>query len=311
MRAPRVRFALISILTVATLASGCHFDPTAGVFVCDVSDYFAFDGPDQPLRKWNPFCEGPDLLTPDVRAMSFNIHHGVGVDGVLGLDRIASVVRSADVDVAGLQEVDRHWSERSNFVDQATWLADSLGMHVVFGANLDRDPVYPGEPRRQYGTAILTRRPILEWQNTFLPRFDGSEQRGLLEALIDVDGVPLRIYNTHLQHDSSVERVAQVEAIGDIMGTPDESVVLVGDINAAPTSPEVEALLDDLSDAWDSAGVGDGFTYSTSSPRIRSDYVLTSEEVIVRTAVVITSSVGSDHLPVVASLQLPHAIEPT
>ncbi|WP_406740684.1 endonuclease/exonuclease/phosphatase family protein [Streptomyces atratus] len=94
------------------------------------------------------------------------MHHGAGTDDVLDLKRIAGVVKDTGADVIGLQEVDRqevdrHWSSRSDFADQAQWLADRLHMHVVYGANLDLDPEQAGDPRRQYGTAILSRFPVL------------------------------------------------------------------------------------------------------------------------------------------------------
>jgi hypothetical protein len=66
---------------------------------------------------------------------------------------VAAVIRDADVDVAALQDVDRHWSARSDFADQAAELAQTLGMHYVYGANLDRDPLESGQPRRRYGNA--------------------------------------------------------------------------------------------------------------------------------------------------------------
>jgi endonuclease/exonuclease/phosphatase family metal-dependent hydrolase len=239
-----------------------------------------------------------------IRVASFNIHHGVGLDGRLDLERIAGVIEAQAPDVVGLQEVDRHFGERSRFVDQARWLAERLDMHVVFGANLDLEPLTPGAERRQYGTAILSRHRIREWRNTLLPRPAGGEQRGLLEAVINVRGVRVRAYNTHLQHNSQEERLAQVAAIRSIVAEARESVVLVGDLNATPDSPEIGAITEDLADAWAQAGEGDGFTYDAETPHARIDYVLTSSDVVARTAAVVTSD-ASDHLPVVADLVLP------
>jgi endonuclease/exonuclease/phosphatase family metal-dependent hydrolase len=241
-----------------------------------------------------------------LRVATYNIHHGVGVDNLLDLERIAREVEVTDAQVVGLQEVDRHWSERSNFVDQASWLAERLGMHVVFGANLDRDPLAPGAERRQYGTAILSSYGIRSWTNTLLPRPLGGEQRGLLEARIKVRGVDVRVFNTHLQHDSQVERLAQVAEIRSIVAQARESVVLLGDLNATPESPEIGAITEDLADAWVQAGVGPGYTYDAQSPHARIDYVLTSEGVVARTAAVVATD-GSDHLPVVADLAVPGA----
>jgi endonuclease/exonuclease/phosphatase family metal-dependent hydrolase len=244
--------------------------------------------------------------TPDrpVRVMSYNIHHGQGVDGRLDLERIAQEIRDSDADVVGLQEVDRHWSERSDFADQAAELARMLRMHVVYGANLDRDPLAPGEPRRQYGTAILSDAPIHDWRNTLLPRTGDLEQRGLLEALVTVRGVPVRVFTTHLQHNSQQERIAQIAAVREIIGVPQESVVLTGDLNARPDTPEIDAITEDLVDAWAEAGVGDGYTLSAENPYARIDYVMHSDDVVARTAAVLSTD-GSDHLPVIADLALP------
>ncbi|HEX6568099.1 MAG TPA: endonuclease/exonuclease/phosphatase family protein [Acidimicrobiales bacterium] len=249
---------------------------------------------------------GAPAATPPrpLRVATFNIHHGVGLDNVLDLERIARTIERTDAEVVGLQEVDRHFGQRSDFVDQATWLADRLGMYVVFGANLDNDPLTAGAPRRQYGTAILSSHRIRAWTNTLLPRPEGGEQRGLLEAELRVRGLPVRVFNTHLQHNSQVERLAQVAAIRDLLAGADESVVLLGDLNATPESREIGGLTDMLVDAWVAAGVGDGFTYDAATPHARIDYVMSSGDVVARTAAVVTTD-AADHLPVVVDLGLP------
>jgi endonuclease/exonuclease/phosphatase family metal-dependent hydrolase len=240
----------------------------------------------------------------ELRVASFNIHHGVGLDGLLDLARIAAVVEQTGAEVVGLQEVDRHWSARSNFVDQATWLAERLDMHLAFGANLDLDPPASGAPRRKFGTAILSAHRIRTTTNTLLPRPLGGEQRGLLEVQIKVRGIPVRVFNTHLQHDSQVERLAQVARIRQVLATANESVVLLGDLNATPATPEIAGLTDLLVDAWVTAGVGDGFTFDAATPHARIDYVMSSGNVVARTAAVLTTD-AADHLPVVADLALP------
>ena len=258
-----------------------------------------------PANATSPQAQAPDR---PLRVMSFNIHHGAGTDDRLDLPRIAEVIRQSNVDVVGLQEVDRHWSARSDFVDQATWLARELKMHVAYGANLNLDPLLPDQPRRQYGTAILSNTPILEWDNTLLPRFGNHEQRGLLHTRINVRGVPVHIYNTHLQHNDAAERLAQAQAIKQLIGAPDDPVILLGDLNATPDAPEIRTLVEDLVDVWVAAGAGNGYTYPTEDPRLRIDYVLQSADIVARSMAVATSplaELASDHLPVIAEVALP------
>ena len=58
-----------------------------------------------------------------MKVLTYNIHHGAGIDGVLDLERIAQVIEQSGADVIGLQEVDNHWSARSNWVTRLRgWL---------------------------------------------------------------------------------------------------------------------------------------------------------------------------------------------
>lgn len=252
----------------------------------------------------SPGRAGPGRPARELRVATFNIQHGAGPDGVVDLEHVARTLEATGADVIGLQEVDRHWSDRSQYVDQAGWLAERMGMHVAYGANLDRDPAAPGAPRRQYGTAILSRHPILRSSNSWLPRPEGGEQRGLLEALVTVRGARVRVLNTHLQHDSQVERLAQIDQIRAELARFSEPVVLLGDLNATPDSEELARLTEDLVDVWVVAGEGEGYTYHAAAPYARIDYVMTSADVAARSALVMTSD-ASDHLPLVADLQLP------
>ena len=249
-----------------------------------------------------------EQLPPQVTVATYNIHHAAGLDGRLDLERIATEIERGGAEIVGLQEVDRHWSERSEFVDQAQWLADRLGMQVAYGANLDLDPPAAERPRRQYGTAILSAHPIVYSRNTRLPRPENGEQRGVLEAAIDVDGVRLRVANTHLQHTSAVERRAQTERIVELLRPARHPIVLVGDLNARPDALELTPLAARFVDAWPRGGAGDGFSYPSSGPNARIDYVLTTADVDVASARTLPSP-ASDHLQVLAELVLPPATD--
>jgi endonuclease/exonuclease/phosphatase family metal-dependent hydrolase len=239
--------------------------------------------------------------TRDLRVITFNIHHGADGAERLDLERIARVIEDSGADVAALQEVDRHWSARSALADQAAELGARLDMRSIHAANLDLDPLEPGQPRRQYGTAILSRFPIAESRNTLLPRPNNGEQRGLLEAVIRVHGARVRIANTHLQHNSALERTAQALRIAELLAPAEEPIVLAGDLNAVPDAPELAPLMSAYADTWARAGSGPGYTIPVEAPDRRIDYVLTSPEIdAVRAEVIATDA--SDHLPLVADL---------
>ena len=237
-----------------------------------------------------------------VTVATYNIHSGVGADGVLDLERLARVLEETRAEVVALQEVDRCRREESGYADQPVWFAERLGMEVAFGANLDLEPAAPGHPRRQYGTALLSRHPIVSHTNTALPRFPDGEQRGLLEAVVDVAGHATRFLVTHLQHDSAAERLAQVDAILEHVdaGLP---TVLLGDLNARPDSAEYARIAEAFDDAWVAVGQGPGHSFDALEPHERIDYVLTRPGVRAVSAHVVRTA-ASDHLPVVAELAL-------
>lgn len=276
--------------------------------------------------------EGNQLqaATRELRVMSYNIKHGqtnapceqpqtgpgqpAAAHCNLDLEAAAAVIRTHAPDIVLLQEVDRFWA-RSADDDQPATLAASLDMHPCYGANLDHDPdSHAGKPH-QYGTLILSRFSILECTNTLLPRTDDNEQRGLTRADVDIDGVTLRVYNTHL-HTTAADRLLQTEAIVRIMdwreGRP---TLLAGDFNARPGAQEMAPITARLRDVWLEAGRAtpdnpDGLTAAaqlSGAPTNRIDYIFASPHVAIETAFVPTDSqtrLASDHYPVVADIVL-------
>jgi len=144
-----------------------------------------------------------------VKLVTYNIQYGLGKDGRYDLARIADEVGNADI--IALQEVERHW-QRSGTVDSPAVLSARLPEHHwVYGANLDMDASYRDAAgrlvnrRRQFGTMILSRLPIVSSRNHPLPKYatltQHSIQQGALEAvLITPKAGPVRLYSLHLSH---------------------------------------------------------------------------------------------------------------
>lgn len=230
-----------------------------------------------------------------LRVMTFNIHYGEGRDGVQDLSRIAEIIREADVDIVGLQEVD-NFHPRSKFTNQAKWLADEVGMYGVYGANLSIGPT-------QYGNAILSRFPIVSYTNIPLP--SGLEPRGCLLAEIDVFGHRLAFLTTHLGL-SKDERIKQVDSITNVVKEMTVPVILTGDWNDVPDSQEVSAVASVLSDVYaklSHTDQGATFAFRSKKPNVRIDYVFVSPRIVVLDAWTIETQ-SSDHLPVVVELDI-------
>jgi len=260
-----------------------------------------------------PAAAAPHLGPRDVplRVATYNIHAGAGEDGVYDLDRTATAIRHLHADVVGLQEVDVHWSARSGWADTARELADRLGMHVFFAPIYSLDPIAAGEPRREYGVAVLSRWRIVSAENhlltrlsTVVPNPTPAPAPGFPEVVIDKQGARVHVYTTHLDYraDPSVRQTQVDETLDVLAEDAGEARVFVGDLNATPDAPELAPLWPVLTDSWSAAPADQpGLTYPAITPTKRIDYVTASTEVKVVTSRVV-ETVASDHLPVVADL---------
>jgi endonuclease/exonuclease/phosphatase family metal-dependent hydrolase len=251
---------------------------------------------------------GPDQPPIPVRLVTFNTRHGVGTDDTLDLPRLAKVLQSLDADLICLQEVDRHFGERSDDVDQALLLSRALDMQLAWGPAIEGD----GEDRG-YGNALLSRLPILVSDVHRLP--GGGEPRSALRTMVELDGGALWVTTTHVTLQAA-DRAAQVAAVAALHTGPMETGVVTGDFNTPPDAPELAALRERFTDAWQLARDRgdrtsrrfwrheDGGTHPAVSPHRRIDQVWVTEGVAVASAQVADGHGASDHLPLVVDLEV-------
>jgi endonuclease/exonuclease/phosphatase family metal-dependent hydrolase len=155
--------------------------------------------------------------------VSYNIRYGLGRDGHYDLGRIARSVKGADV--IALQEVESYW-ERSGMVDQPRAIGDLLpDYYWVYGPAFDMDASFRDgdgaivNRRRQFGTMLLSRTPIVASRSLVFPKLAASEfnmDLGAVEGLIDTTAGPVRFYSLHLSHLRDRERVMQLRYLLDI-----------------------------------------------------------------------------------------------
>ncbi len=174
-----------------------------------------------------------------IKVMTYNIHHGAGMDGKLDLERIASVIRRESPDLVCLNEVDNNYSSRSRFKNEAKEIANILGMYYVYGPAINTRGKTPGAKPHQYGDAVLSRFPIISSRVYHLSTAKGLEPRVCVAVKVQPKGTNGREYTfmaTHLEHHVSQDtmRVKQVKDIMKVVGLSPRRTILAGDFNCQP-----------------------------------------------------------------------------
>jgi endonuclease/exonuclease/phosphatase family metal-dependent hydrolase len=193
-----------------------------------------------------------------VRIGTFNILHGRSLeDDRVDVERLASAVKSLDVDVLGLQEVDRD-QPRSMGADLTAVAAEAMGApEHQFVAALAGTPggtwmaatgdEQPGSAT--YGIALLSRYPVVSWRVVRLPSlrtrvpmwFKGSrtpvlvhdEPRVAVAAVLDGPFGQFTVCNTHLSFIPGWNVWQLRRLLASLAGTR-EPLVLIGDLNMEP-----------------------------------------------------------------------------
>ena len=230
----------------------------------------------------------------DFTVVSYNIKSGHLAGS---LSRISEALRASGADVVLLQEVDqlRYASGR---VDMPAVLGAQLDLPYAFGKNV------PHAGGGGYGTMILSRFPLVSVENTFLPQPAGTQRRGLLHAVVDVDGIELSVYNTHLQNADARARLLQVASIDALVSADPRPRILGGDMNSPPGSAPMNVLTRRWTDTWNAVGNGSGRTAPAGAPRARIDYLLHGGEGLAPLATDVLPLRLSDHRAVRASYRL-------
>lgn len=225
----------------------------------------------------------------ELRVMTYNVHFGQNAENVYDLQAIADVINAAEADVVCLQEVDVNWGTRSNYDDTLALLAEMTDMES-YNAYIYDKPSSRGEeyPNERFGVAFLSKYPIVSSANHEITRWstqpgdpqpgeDGfpGTKPGFGEIVVDVDGVKVRFYNTHLDYRADAPegyphtiRLDQINDMMRIMNTDTYPTILAGDMNADvsdPTAAEVfEPVLKVFEDSWAVAGKGNSYSFPSS-----------------------------------------------
>lgn len=226
--------------------------------------------------------------SPPLKVMSYNVwHHNPNI-----ADAVA-VIRREQPDILLLQEVYSYHTAR-----------------IISEELVD---LYPdGEPYFAYelpiGQATVSRYPLTEIGIAY--------QKGRTQkVLVDTPAGPVTVWNVHPNAPLAWSRqYRQISALAEEIAAVEGPLIVGGDFNTTDQAETYRLINQHLENAHWQAGWGFGFSFPAHAPRfkrlpiispiVRIDHIFYSPHFFAHHADTLSTSGGSDHLPVVAELLL-------
>ena len=192
----------------------------------------------------------------------------------------------------------------------------------------------PDGDKQFIGAAIFSKFPMLD---TGLVRyFRPSMTEALVHADIKVNDDTIRVFATHLQsvqfrqkdyeaideiktaRDSLIDnsktvlaklrkaiilRASQADIVRQIMDDSPYPTIFCGDLNDTPNSYTYFTIRGDMQDAFLEKGFGIGRTFSSLSPTLRIDFILTDDQFSIKQFTRVVKYL-SDHFMIMADMEL-------
>jgi endonuclease/exonuclease/phosphatase family metal-dependent hydrolase len=164
-----------------------------------------------------------------VRVVTFNVHFGADVPGLVRA--IRANPRLSRADILLLQEIESHPGD-----DRAAKLAEALNLNLVYApARVEGEGTH--------GLAILSRYPMTELEVLGLKKYDlgyrGTRRRIAMAATVELPQGKVRVFNVHLDTRlTPEERLRQLEpVIAEAAKRP--AAIVGGDFNTITAIPSL------------------------------------------------------------------------
>ena len=226
-----------------------------------------------------------------IRIATYNVHSGVGVDRRFRPERILAVIVELEADIVAMQEV---LSPVAGF-DVHEHLRAETGFHLATMATMQL-------AGGTFGNAVLSRWPIVDVVEHSLG-VGTREPRGALDVMLKRGRSTLRVISTHLGL-SAAERRQQTERLLDIVRAgPDVPTLLAGDFNVTSARGRELRACHEHFGHFDAPR-----TFPSIAPVLPLDriFVMPCSALLgVAAHRSRRARIASDHLPLVATLEVP------
>jgi endonuclease/exonuclease/phosphatase family metal-dependent hydrolase len=238
----------------------------------------------------------------EIKVLTYNIFHGESPvhPGTSNLREIQELIKALKPDFIALQEVDsltgrsrRIYGKEQDFIQL---FEKGTGLKGYFGKAMDYDG-------GGYGEGLLVKNGS-SFQNQLLPNPAGGEPRAIAWITSRMKNRrEITFGGTHLCHQFTSNRLAQLETILSQAEKFKNPVIWVGDLNFTPDSEEYKSI----PKRWTEAGKASGNlqnTYGTAEKGGRIDYIWYDSEQFELIKYEVMQVPYSDHFPVLAVLKL-------
>lgn len=231
-----------------------------------------------------------------VRILTWNIHGAVGRNRRFDAERVVALIKRWDPDVVGLQEVDSRRRPSPN-PDVFLALQTALGSHGIGAKSITTDD-------GDYGQMLISRWPIAASDICDISFAEREPRRAIL-AEIDAPAGPLRLIATHLGL-SVRERRSQTRTLLRLAGDGSATTVVMGDFNDWFWPGSVRSAL-----SRELPGHTRYRTFPSWWPVMRFDRVYCRpQQALIRSYIDRSARSISDHLPVIADVEVGAAAGP-
>jgi endonuclease/exonuclease/phosphatase family metal-dependent hydrolase len=225
-----------------------------------------------------------------LRVATWNMHGGVGLDGRFAPERIARVIGELDADVIALQE----FGSRQPAFDMRAHLERAGSARAIVMPTFQQ---YGSD----FGNAVLTRWPVSDVGCHALG-VERRESRNAIDLVVDHGSGTLRVITSHLGLRAAERRV-QIARLHALLDTPlTQATILLGDFNEWRPRSGLREFGRHFGPSPAPA------TFPSPCPIVALDRIWVAPAracVDLRVHKSRAARIASDHLPLIATLELP------
>ncbi len=244
-----------------------------------------------------------------LKVLQWNIHHGVGQDGVYNIDRLASWMARFNPDLISINEAEKntYWGREDQPARFAQMLTQKTGRRWYYHFAQE----FGNGDANGKGNLVLSRFPFTSSGRDIL-----SWDRTMSTVSIIVNGRTITLTSTHLDPESQSRRLVQAQQVLALANQYGEGRIIAGDFNAWPDQSSIATMTTRYRDSWaDAAATGRAFSFAGNNGETRKgriDYVyyskgagvLSLRKVEVPDTRDASGRMPSDHRPVLATFDV-------